>query len=396
MRPFALALAFASIAHAISLWNTTGPYHVGYTQHVFNHTTPNDPTEPGTFMLLTIYYPTPQIPNATFPYLDSISAGIFEATIGLTPGVLSKLTTRLQFQAPLLSDTSKGFGNSTSPYPTLIFTPGAGLPASSYTAYLSELASYGHAVVAIDHPGEAPYLPLPYTNGTGGVYGYPDFTAFPPTEEMTFQVLDYRVSDILAAMSDPFFPALVRQYGAPFNLTHFGVFGHSIGGAAAEVVMSSNSSAAALFKVGCNLDGTMFQFVNESSGEVTSTPARDLKRPFLGVASEQHFDGVAPGEDGDYTWGYFNKAQSGWLRDVQMNGTTHLHFSDIPLWIDLLDQRKVLNRTWVGPADGVRVTHMVSALLREFLGSVEGKGLEGVDEWVDKTPEFVLLAQKNP
>jgi hypothetical protein len=107
-------------------------------------------------MLLTSYYPTLQIPNTTAPYLDPISAGIFKSTIGLTPGSLLRLTTRLQLLAPTLPGTHPSFSNGTSPYPTLIFTPGAELPASSYTAYLSEVASYGYAVVVIDHPGEAP------------------------------------------------------------------------------------------------------------------------------------------------------------------------------------------------------------------------------------------------
>ncbi|KAF1957788.1 hypothetical protein CC80DRAFT_559809 [Byssothecium circinans] len=253
--------------------------------------------------------------------------------------------------------------------------------------YLSELASYGYAIPALDHPGEAPYLPLPSPyNGSEGICGYPDFNAFPPTNEITFAVFDYRVSDILAALSDPFFPALVRQYGAPFNLSHFGVFGHSIGGAAAAEVMTSNSSH--LFKVGANLDGTFFQFIKDGS-----TPARDLNRPFLELVSENHFHGNASSDDVDASFKYFNDAQSGLLRMVQVNGTRHLDFSDIPLWIDLLDQRAVLNRTWVGSADGVRVNQLCNALPKEFFGSVEGYGLGGVDGWVDKAPELFLLVE---
>ncbi|KAH7063553.1 hypothetical protein B0J12DRAFT_643166 [Macrophomina phaseolina] len=395
MRSLLLTLANAWLVQAISLWDPTGPYHVGYTQHIFNHTTPNDPTSPGTFFLLTIYYPTLQIPNTTIPYLDPISAGIFESTIGLTPGSLSRLTTRLQFQASTLLGTSPAFANATSPYPTLIFTPGAGVPAAAYTAYLSELASHGHAVVAIDHPGEAPYLPLPY--GGGGVYGYPDFSAYPPTMEEAFQVLDFRVSDILAAVSEPFLPDLVRAFGAPFNVTHFGVFGHSVGGAAAAAVMAATgSSEAALFKVGANLDGSLLQFSDTEGNVDTGVAPPDLERPFLELAGHTHFEGNLSIADGDGTWEYFSEAQSGWLRVVQVNGTRHLDYSDIPLWIDLLEQRAVLNRTWVGPADGVRVTQLTNALLRELFGYVEGKSLDGVDEWVGKAPEFFLLDENDP
>lgn len=391
MRSFFLVFTLAWIAQAISLWDPTGPYHVGYTQHIFNHTTPNDPNKPGTFMLVTIYYPTRQLPNSTVAYVDPITAGIFESNIGITPGSLEKLTTRLQFQAPTLFGTHPSFGNGTSPNPTLVFTPGAGLPASSYTAYLSELASYGYAIVAIDHPGEAPYLPLPYTNGTGGVYGVPDFSTYPSTIEEAIAIIGFRTSDILAAMSDSFFPALVRQYGAPFNITHFGIFGHSAGGAAAGAVLTSKSEGVERFKVGVNLDGSWLQYIGEN------VTVADLKLPILEVASEVRFEGNTS-SSGDYTWKHFDDAQTGWLRDVQVNGTRHLDFSDIPLWIDLLDQRGTANknRTWIGPANGVRTTRLANALLREFFGFIHGQGLGGVDEWIEKAPELFVLDKNDP
>lgn len=380
-------------ARAISIWDPTGPYHVGYTQHIFNHTTPNDPTSPGTFMLLTIYYPTLQTPNTTVPYLDAISANIFESTIGLPPHSLSQLTTRLQFQAPTLLNHSPAFANGTSPHPTLFFTPGAGLPASAYTAYLSELASHGHAVVAIDHPGEAPYLPLPYGASGGGVYGYPDFSAYPPTPAEAQAVYAFRVADVLAAASEPFFPSLVRLYGAPFNVTHFGVFGHSVGGTAAAGVMAADEVGEKLFGGvgGANLDGSFLQLLDpagEQDDPGVAAPDLGSVAPFLEVGSEAHFGGNA---SSDATWAHFNGAQTGWLRDVQVDGTRHLDFSDIPLWIDLLDQRGVLNRTWVGPIDGTRVMTLTTALLRELFANAEGKGLGGVDFWVEETPELRLL-----
>jgi hypothetical protein len=388
-------LTFASAVGAISLWDPTGPYHVGYMQEILNHTTPSDPTSPGTFILITIYYPTLQIPNTTVPYLDPISAGIFEATVGLTPGSLSNLTTRMQSQAPTLLGTKPEYGVGTSSYPTLVFTPGAGLPTSSYTAYLSELTSYGYSIVAIDHPGEAPYLPLPSTsNGTKGVYGYPDFSNFPPTLEETFQVLNYRVSDIHATL-DSFFLPFVQQYKLPFNTTHFGIFGHSIGGAAAVSVMSSpNHANAAEHKVGANLDGGYYQFFGEDGEPATNVSAPDLQRPFLELAAENHFEGNLSAEGGDFTWNIFEKAQTGWLRDVQINGTRHLDFSDVALWIDLLDQRAVLSRTWIGTANGVRVTHLANAMLRELFGSITSSGLDGVDKWIDEAPEFFVLMGK--
>src|ERR1700753_3178291 len=100
------ALLGASVAaSAHSLPPPTGQYHVGITQHVLDHITPNDPFAPnhtGTSILLTIYYPTLQIPNTTRPYLDKGLAVYFETYFNWTSGSLSNITTNLQWQAPTL------------------------------------------------------------------------------------------------------------------------------------------------------------------------------------------------------------------------------------------------------------------------------------------------------
>ncbi|KAF9256735.1 hypothetical protein L218DRAFT_991296 [Marasmius fiardii PR-910] len=382
--------ALACRSKAISLWDPTGPYHVGYTQHVFNHTTLNDPTEPGNIILSTIYFPTRQVPNMAVPYADPVSAKIAEETFGFPNGSASTVTTRLQFQAPTLLGSSPEFGNGTSPYPTLIFLPGFGGPCLFYTAIQSELASYGYTVISIDHPGEAPYVQLPY--GGGGIYG----AANDSDPEVVTAVYDYRVSDVLAMMSDPFLPSLIRTSGAPINTTHFGIFGHSIGGAGAAGVMAANdTNIVSLFKVGVNMDGTFVQF-ETVNGLNTSAPVTDLKRPFLELANESHFNGSEKQPlDMDQTWEYFNAGQSGWRRNFQLNGTLHLDFSDAPLLVERLGGRDGIPGTVVGPANGDRVIHVVGSILRKFFGYIEGKGLEEVDEYTDKVAEVLVLSKSD-
>lgn len=397
MKSICSLFALASATSAISLWDATGPYAVGYTKHIFNHTTPDDITKPGTFMLLTIYYPTLHQSDETLPYLDPISASNFESTIGMPNGSLSQFTTHLQFQAPTLLGINPEFTNSSSPFPTLFFSPGAGLPTVAYTAYLSDLASHGYTVVAIDHPGEPPYLPLlpRTTHPAQGIHGSPSFVDFPPSNAAAVKVQTYHESDLLTAASETFFPAFVREHGAPFNLTHFGVFGHSIGGAAAGGVMGSTSSlsVAIKFKAGANLDGSFFQYLNKTDYMSYNTSAftPDLKRPFLELGAENHFRGKA---DSDASWNLFNHAQTGWLRQVQLNGTRHLDFSDIALWIARLGLPAQSNGgTWVGPLDGVRAVNLTASLLREFFQSAIGSGLDGVDEVISTTPELDLLSK---
>lgn len=395
MRSLFLAAALLpQLLNAISLWDPKGPYHVGYTQHVFNHSTPFDPTPNPGILLLTIYYPTLQAPNATVPYLDATTARTFEQTFGISNGSLSKLTTNLQFQAPTLLGTHPAFGNGSSPYPTLIFTPGAGAPVAIYTAYLSELASHGFSVVGIDHPGEAPYTALPY--GAPGVPG--PATLLNMTAVALRQLVLNRVPDIEAAMSPAGLPALVAASGAPVNTTHYGVFGHSAGGsAAAGVMLPSAGGGSSRFRAGVNVDGT-FQHLTKAGANDTvivpdpGAPSADLCAPFLELASEARLLGV---EDADVTWAMFNANQSGWLRDVQVNGTTHLDYTDLPLCVDLLGERGGAAATQLGSIEGRRLTDVVTGLLLRFFGEMVGggKGLGSVDSFIKRTPEAFVMAE---
>jgi predicted dienelactone hydrolase len=127
---------------------TTGTYNVGFVQHVLNHTTKNDPTAPsgiGKDFLVTFYYPTVSSTNQTRAYIPKQLAGVYEKAFGYPDGSLADETTNLQPRAPISADTSK--------FPTIVFGPGgAGPPSNSYTALLSDLASPGYTVAAVDHP----------------------------------------------------------------------------------------------------------------------------------------------------------------------------------------------------------------------------------------------------
>ncbi|KAF4537797.1 PAF acetylhydrolase family protein [Lasiodiplodia theobromae] len=403
MRSFIFTLAqLAPIVSAISLWDPTGPYHVGYTQHVFNHTTAIDPTPNPGILLLTIYYPTTQAPSSPAPYLDAKAALIYSQIAGISNTSLLRLTTPLQFQAPTLLGTHPSFGNGTSPYPTIIFTPGAGSPVAGYTAYLSELASHGYAVVGIDHPGEMPYLPLPY--GAAPVDGIQNILSL--TQEQFRQMYRYRVADIAAVLNPDdggLLPQLIAQYGAPFNTSHYALFGHSMGGAASAGAMIA-SPGGTLWRAGGNLDGAYQHLLKENATTLEADPNAanpDLRAPFLELASEARFRGLedAGGAPNDTTWVTFNSNQTGWLRDVQVNGTAHLDYTDFPLWFDLLGERETAGGLaalgGLGGIAGARVTEVVMGLVRGFLGEWVGggDGVEGVDGFIERTEEAFVLAE---
>lgn len=360
----------------VLLHKPTGPYHVTQTQHVFNHTTPDDFTAPngtgiGTIMLVSIFAPTLSVPNQTVPYLDDTNAAIWESALGFPPSSLSSLVTELQWQAPVLSGPE--FSNATSPYPSILFMPGAGLSCLFYTAYLSELASWGYSVFAIDHPGEPPYIELPYFGG--GVR-----SAYPPLNSWTYDqfqsIYAHRLSDAAALLSPSYLPALVHSFGAPFNISTLNVFGHSIGGAAAAGIMAKDPSLPLV--AGANLDGWYwFDYWDLYGNGTSDAPYPNLARPFLELAREN------PTEP-DAAWTNFSAVQSAWLRDVGVRGAEHLDFSDIPLWVDLLGQRNSTPDGFVGSINGGRVTEIVNTLLKTFFGHVGG---DEVDDVVKSYPE---------
>jgi pimeloyl-ACP methyl ester carboxylesterase len=282
-----MLVVFASLliqaVSAVPLIPPTGPYHVGYMQHVFNHTTLNDPVAPknaSSILLATIYYPTLTIPvpgNNTAPYLDPTTAQIWGGPLQYPNGSLEGLTTWNVYQAPALKEATHK--------PTIIFSPGGGENAIMYNTLNSELASQGYTVLALDHPGETPYLQLPEIDGVYGI----DITA---TWNYTLQTAVYnmRVSDTLAVVRDLFAP-FVQSINAPFNTTHYIAIGHSLGGAAAAGALAVEPSILG----GINLDGLFIDLP-------------DVKKPFLMLAGAEHTPEIDP------SWAPFSANQSGWYQ----------------------------------------------------------------------------------
>jgi pimeloyl-ACP methyl ester carboxylesterase len=345
-----LALVASLLFHAVSavpFVPPTGPYHVGYMQHVFNHTTPNDPVAPknaSSILLATIYYPALTIPvpgNNTAPYLDATTAQIWGSALQFPNGSLEGLTTWNVYQAPPLdAPTFK---------PTVIFSPGGGENAVMYNALNSELASQGYTVLALDHPGETPYLQLPETDG---VYGL-DITA---VWNYTLQeaVYNVRVSDTLAVVRNLFAP-FVESINAPFNTTHYIAIGHSLGGAAAAGALAVEPSILG----GVNLDGLFIDLP-------------DVKKPFLMLAGAEHNPGIDP------SWSPFSVNQSGWYQWLNVAGSSHQNFADLGDWVDLQGFRNKTLTPSLGMIWEPRMDHVVRTLVVAFFDFVQDDG-----KWLD-------------
>ncbi|KAJ4293624.1 hypothetical protein N0V90_008908 [Kalmusia sp. IMI 367209] len=361
----------ASLAAAVYLPKPKGPYNVGFTQHIFNHSTPSDPTPgPANIFLTSIYYPTlsEPSPNNSVPYFDPTSAVIWGDVFRIAPSDLLSLESTLQWQAPLLPSEK---AEKVKVWPTLVFGPGGGVNAYMYTSLLSELASQGYTILALDHPGEAPYLPLPYNNS--GVTGWDIY--MPYTDELIQEIYDFRLGDILALLSEDAFPALVELYGAYFNTKKYGVFGQSMGAAQGTGAMGRLDSIVA----GFNIDGGLF-------GDSVNSSLHG--RPYFMVNEPiNHAE--------DASWESFvakYAAEGGWLDWVTVEGAAHLALSDISLWVELLP--KVPNSTDIvnlGNVTGSRTDAFLKTYVGAFWKWVRGgkydEVLEGPsEEW----PEVVF------
>jgi pimeloyl-ACP methyl ester carboxylesterase len=298
----ALASVFINAVAAASFPPPTSPYHVGYKQHVFNKTTLNDPVAPAnasSILLATIYYPALSIPisgNNTTPYLDPTAAKLWGDSLQYPDNSLQSFTTWNVHEAPPLDTTTLGVAQK----PTVIFSPGGGENAIMFKALNSELASQGYTVLALDHPGETPYLQLP---DGAGIYGI-NITA---TWNYTMQAAVYnmRVSDTLAIVRE-LFPSYVKSTGVPFNTTHYFAIGHSLGGAAAAGALAVEPSILG----GINLDGLFIDLP-------------DVKKPFLMLAGAKHTPTIDP------SWAPFSANQSGWYQWLNVTGSSHQNFADL-------------------------------------------------------------------
>lgn len=353
------SLLAAHTVAAVTFPPPTGPYNVGYTQHVFWKNTLNDPVAPEnalSFLLATIYYPTRTIPvpgKNTVAYLDPTTAEIWGSNWQFPNNSLQSLMTWNVYNASPLDIATNGALQK----PTIIFSPGAGENAIMYNTLSSELASQGYNVVALDHPGETPYLQLP--NGGQGIYGI-NITAN-WNETFAEAVYKMRISDIVATARE-LLPKYVNTTGAPFNTTHYFAIGHSLGGAAAASALALEPSILG----GINFDGTFFNIPN-------------VKKPFLMLGQAAHTPDVP-----EPTWPWFAGNQTGWFRWINIAGSGHQNFADLDDWVDLQGLRNKTTPMSVGKIWAPRMDYIVSTFVKTFFSFVLGE-----KEWVD-VPDVAL------
>ncbi|MES2624001.1 MAG: hypothetical protein V4628_01860 [Pseudomonadota bacterium] len=234
----------------------SGSYQVGHTELDMTDTArleiyteePDDQRR----LLVSLYYP------ASVPADATPSAYI-------TPELAAALGVPQEFQ----NQISTSYANapiSDGNFPVLIFSPGAGNMTQYYSSLLSELASRGFVVAGI------------WPTYSANIALFPDGTLIKrsPAAEVTGESLEEQLASIATVgavwvedqrfvlsqlerlnTSDP----LLEGH---LDVSRVGVFGHSLGGAAAvETAYQDERFDAAL-----NMDGTMFGAVTTAGSRV--------------------------------------------------------------------------------------------------------------------------------
>jgi EmrB/QacA subfamily drug resistance transporter len=300
----------------------TGPYRIGTRSLELVDRSRREPGAKGRqprSLVIQLWYPRASGKGEAARYMPPKVAEYTAASSGLPASAFSRL------KLPAISNAAPL--PRSGGWPVVLFSTGYGLERQLYTGLVSDLASHGYIVVAIDHPHDANIVAFPdgHTISIGNVGPAPDAI----TKALTVRIADTRyVLDTLARLN--------RQDGASplsgmFDLDHVGMFGHSLGGAAAAGTMLTDRR----IRGGLDMDGRLF-------GKVATT---GLKQPFMLFAAD-------PGFRSNPNLAKFWKHLTGPRYAVDFTGAAHLAFTDLVFLVPQLARTNKVAQAQLQPLIG--------------------------------------------
>jgi pimeloyl-ACP methyl ester carboxylesterase len=325
----------------------TGPYPVGTATFHLTDSSRQDPLseDPPRHrdLMVEVRYPARARTGAPVRYLSAslLSAMQRERYLDLTQD-------QIEPWGELLANAVEDAAPAEKPsrLPLLLFSHGLGMSRAHYTTLIEELASHGYLVAAIDHPYEGlTVLPDGRVLSNSGDKRGPK-TVPARIEEMA---RDFRF--VLDTLMDR--KSVAGRFAGRIDRKRLGVFGHSLGGAAALEACREGGPFAAC----ADLDGDAWGKVEQEG----------VGRPFLVLLNE-------PGE-GHRASAEMRKARDdGWAAIIakrktpaavaKISGTFHLSFSDIPFLVP-----KELLQKHGATIDAARGREIIGRALRAFFGT---------------------------
>jgi dienelactone hydrolase len=223
-------------------------------------------------------------------------------------------------------------------WPVVLFSPGFGVERQLYTGLVEDLASHGYIVIAIDHPHDA------------AIVQFPDGHVVVPRSQMDIATaLSVRVADTRFVLNQLTRIDRSGSLAGRLDLAHIGMFGHSLGGAAAASTMLVDARVRA----GADLDGTLF----------ADTRTGSLSRPFMLMSAD-------PGFAADPNRAGFWSRLRGPHYALDLKGAQHFAFSDLVFFASKLIRANPSGgqgiRAQVGNVDGAASLALERAYLLAF------------------------------
>ncbi|HWW71486.1 MAG TPA: dienelactone hydrolase family protein [Duganella sp.] len=289
-----------------------GPYEVG--TEVFRWIDAERP-EPATEALqdrrniiVQAWYPAARgATGAHSAYIDGL--GRLPEFVSVVPGLVMARYDRIDTHGVARARVS----TERPKWPVVLFSPGYGASRAFYTGLVSDLASRGFVVLAVDHPFEAAVTKLADGRIVTPVERF--LRNDPGRLAYMSEHLDLRAEDLRSVLDRLDRPEGWGRLAGRLDLDRIAAVGHSFGGAAAVAIMASDGRV----KAAANIDGTLYGSLAE----------RRLGGPFLLIESDH-------GETGHsemYLRGnqrLISNLQSAGFR-YQIARSNHYSFTDAPL-----------------------------------------------------------------
>ncbi|MER7107284.1 alpha/beta hydrolase [Streptomyces sp. NPDC000229] len=315
----------------------TGPYRIGVTTLYLvdrDRRDPWDPTIPVRELMVTVLYPARTVRGC--PRAPQMTERAAESFAGLVPfRVHPELPKAGVDWAATMTHAHVGAPAQPVRRPVVLYSPGGGDARTVGTGVAEELASRGHVVVTVDHPGDASEVEFPVTTA------YRDkpllstvFRGTPRTDPEFFRaVIGTRVADIrfvlgqlavLAAGGNPDAARrpLPEHLDRALDLRRVGVYGHSAGGTTAAQALYEDRRIAAAVDLEGYLDHP--PEVPGRAGELFPVARYGVDRPLLLV----HTDGFSDRRGLESSWSALLARPGGRVRRRRLDDTGHAVFTD--------------------------------------------------------------------
>jgi dienelactone hydrolase len=265
----------------------TGPFPVGTRTLILTDRARADPFPAGRQprrVLIQVYYPAAERAGRRARYLAAKVAKALAAP-SIPASVLATVRT----------GEIKNARARRGAYPVLLFSPGYSVPHGLYTALLTDLASRGYVVIALDHTYETEAVQFP----DGSVAR----RLLPANPRNTLVAIKARVGDMTYVLNELRMLRRHGSIGSP-DLRRIGTLGHSLGGLTAATVASEHPAV----RCSADLAGSVY-------GDAKRQPFR---RPFL-ILNGPEAEATLPG------WWANLKGVRYW---VTLESARHLDFTD--------------------------------------------------------------------